>query len=126
MELFKEMGPRSILVEYRGRFVGLVTVKDCLKYQFKVEHHEAAHHDSTLDERQQKLYDIMSRIADWLADKINSMSGGRIKLGGGRNSILLESDTQDPRDRLSPIRVSHDILDGTEDEDITGVELQDR
>lgn len=126
MELFKKMGPRSILVEYRGRLVGLVTVKDCLKYQFKVEAHEAAHHDSSLDERQQKLYEMMARTADWLADKVLSITGGRIKLGGGRNSITLESDTQDPRDHLSPIRVSHEILDGTEDEDITGVELQDR
>ena len=126
MELFKKMGPRSILVEYRGRLVGLVTVKDCLKYQFKVEAHEAAHHDSTLDERQQKLYDLMSRTADWLADKVMSITGGRIKLGGGTHAIVLESDTQDPRDHLSPIRVAHDILDGTEDEDISGVELQDR
>ena len=68
----------------------------------------------------------MSQIADWLADKVMSITGGRIKLGGGRNSISLESDTQDPRDHLLPIRVSHDILDGTEDEDIAGVELQDR
>jgi chloride channel 3/4/5 len=37
MELFKKMGPRVILIEYRGRLTGLVTVKDCLKYQFKVE-----------------------------------------------------------------------------------------
>ena len=32
MELFKKMGPRVILVEHRGRLVGLVTVKDCLKW----------------------------------------------------------------------------------------------
>ena len=37
MEIFKRMGPRVILIEYRGRLTGLVTVKDCLKYQFKVE-----------------------------------------------------------------------------------------
>ncbi|CBX94115.1 hypothetical protein IAQ61_003985 [Plenodomus lingam] len=37
MELFKKMGPRVILIEYRGRLTGLVTVKDCLKYQLKVE-----------------------------------------------------------------------------------------
>jgi chloride channel 3/4/5 len=43
MELFKKMGPRVILVEYRGRLTGLVTVKDCLKYQFKVEAQENAH-----------------------------------------------------------------------------------
>lgn len=42
MEIFKKMGPRVILVEHRGRLSGLVTVKDCLKYQFKVEHQELA------------------------------------------------------------------------------------
>jgi chloride channel 3/4/5 len=31
-----------ILVEHRGRVTGLVTVKDCLKYQFKVEAEEQA------------------------------------------------------------------------------------
>jgi len=42
MEIFKKMGPRVILVEHRGRLSGLVTVKDCLKYQFKVEAQEHA------------------------------------------------------------------------------------
>lgn len=42
MEIFKKMGPRVILVEHRGRLTGLVTVKDCLKYQFKVEAEENA------------------------------------------------------------------------------------
>lgn len=42
MEIFKKMGPRVILVEHRGRLMGLVTVKDCLKYQFKVEAEEHA------------------------------------------------------------------------------------
>ncbi|PGH26869.1 hypothetical protein AJ80_01451 [Polytolypa hystricis UAMH7299] len=40
MEIFKKMGPRVILVEHRGKLSGLVTVKDCLKYQFKVEAQE--------------------------------------------------------------------------------------
>ncbi|CAD6499119.1 BgTH12-04771 [Blumeria graminis f. sp. triticale] len=37
MELFRKIGPRVILIEYYGKLVGLVTVKDCLKYQFKAE-----------------------------------------------------------------------------------------
>ena len=125
MELFKKMGPRAILVEYRGRVVGLVTVKDCLKYQFKVEAHEASHGDPTLDERHQKLWDLMNRVGDWVADRVLNCTGGRIKLGG-RATMLGQSDTQDPRDRLTPIRPSrHDILDGTEEEE-AGLELQDR
>lgn len=127
MELFKKMGPRVILVDYRGRLAGLVTVKDCLKFQFKVEADESTRDDSTLDERQERLWDIMSRAADWVADQVMSISGGRVKLGGsGRSPGLLQSETLDPRrDEPSAIRASHQILDGTEDED-PGVELQER
>lgn len=42
IEMFKKIGPRVILVEHRGRLTGLVTVKDCLKYQFKAEAEEQA------------------------------------------------------------------------------------
>jgi len=127
MELFKKMGPRVILVDYRGRLAGLVTVKDCLKFQFKVEAHETTRDDSTLDARQEKLWDIINRAADWIADKVMSISGGRVKLSGApRGPGLLQSDPLDPRDRLSPIRaLQHDILDGTEDEDHS-IELQNR
>lgn len=126
MELFKKMGPRVILIDYRGRLAGLVTVKDCLKYQFKVEAHESARDESAQDERQERLWGMINVAADWLADTVLSISGGRVKLGGGRGSAFLESDTMDPRDHLAPIRASaqHDILEGTEDD--AGVELQDR
>ena len=127
MELFKKMGPRVILVEYRGRLAGLVTVKDCLKYQFKVEAQETSTHDPSLDVRQERLWGLINRAADWLADKVLSVSGGRIKLGGGRGSGFVQLGMGDPRDQLSPIVVSsrHDILEGTEDVD-SGVELQAR
>ena len=127
MELFKKMGPRVILVDYRGRLAGLVTVKDCLKFQFKVEAHDTTRDASMLDERQERLWGIMNRVADWIADNVNGLSGGRIKLGGsGRSPSILEAHTADPRDHLSPIPASHHaILDGTEDED-NGVELQNR
>ncbi len=127
MELFKKMGPRVILVEYRGRLAGLVTVKDCLKYQFRVEAQGSPRDDPVLDERQEKLWDIMNQVADWLADRVNNISGGRVKLGGGRGPGLMVADTADPRDHLTPIQPSsrHGILDGTEDDD-AGVELRDR
>ncbi|KAL8731636.1 MAG: hypothetical protein Q9166_003324 [cf. Caloplaca sp. 2 TL-2023] len=127
MELFKKMGPRVILVEYRGRLAGLVTVKDCLKYQFKVEAQETSAHDPALEIRQEKLWGVINRAADWLADKVLNVSGGRIKLGGGRASAFLETRTEDPRDQFSPILASsrHDILEGTEDI-AHGVELQSR
>ena len=49
MEVFKKMGPRVILIDYRGRLAGLVTVKDCLKYQFKVEAQETGREQAALE-----------------------------------------------------------------------------
>ena len=131
MELFKKMGPRVILVEYRGRLAGLVTVKDCLKFQFKVEAQETGsspHDHSVLNERQEMLWQIIHRTADWVADKVLSVSGGRIKLAAssGRGAGALHSDEIDPRDHLQPIEGSEGaILDGNEDDDDGLVDGQD-
>ena len=65
MELFKKMGPRVILVEHRGQLTGLVTVKDCLKYQFKVEASENPRDDSALLEAQDRLWKFLKRSASW-------------------------------------------------------------
>lgn len=131
MELFKKMGPRVILVEYRGRLAGLVTVKDCLKFQFKVEAQDTSHDNSLLNERQERLWQLIHRCADWVADRVLSVSGGRIHLGAGsgRGAGALHSDEFDPRDRLQPIQGSNGaILDGNEDalaDGEDGVELRD-
>ncbi|KAJ4379804.1 glycerol ethanol, ferric requiring protein [Didymella sp. IMI 355093] len=64
MELFKKMGPRAILIEYRGRLTGLVTVKDCLKYQFKVEAQgHGGHAGIGEDERMEGLFNSIKRVA---------------------------------------------------------------
>ncbi|KAF3003792.1 glycerol ethanol, ferric requiring protein [Curvularia kusanoi] len=65
MELFKKMGPRAILIEYRGRLTGLVTVKDCLKYQFQVEAAGHGGHGSGIgeDDRMEGLYQFVRRVA---------------------------------------------------------------
>lgn len=128
MELFKKMGPRVIIVEYRGRLTGLVTVKDCLKFQFKVEAQDTAHDGLRHDIRQEKLWNMIKISAKWVAEKIGRLSGGKIQLKGtNRGPGLLASEAMDPRDQLSPIRASSDyaILDGTEDDD-GAVELQGR
>jgi len=82
MELFKKMGPRVILVEHHGRLMGLVTVKDCLKYQFKAEAgHEASPRDNGYAVQQERLWSIMQRVAVWVAGRVERWSGGRVKLG---------------------------------------------
>ena len=81
MEVFKKMGPRVILVEYRGKLTGLVTVKDCLKYQFVAEAHDNPREDSRLAGQQERLWGLIKIAATWVARKITSASKGRIKLG---------------------------------------------
>jgi chloride channel 3/4/5 len=88
MELFKKMGPRVILIEYRGRLTGLVTVKDCLKYQFKVEAQEHPQSVGGHDERQEKLWGVIRTAAGWVDGGLSSL---RRKLGMGGQALRLES-----------------------------------
>ncbi len=146
MELFKKMGPRVILVEHRGRLVGLVTVKDCLKYQFKVEAQDGAQGiggnggvrdgTGTGERQQERLREGMRGLGKWLADRLSFLSPGRLRLSPRRQgaSSLASMDRNgwldERREERSPLRAAddghdRDILDGTEDVD-TGVELDDR
>ncbi|KAL2260754.1 hypothetical protein VTK26DRAFT_5146 [Humicola hyalothermophila] len=118
MELFRKIGPRVILIEHRGRLAGLVTVKDCLKYQFKAEaatEHEQHHHQLGAgagedahqrrrrleEEGQERVWEAMKAAAGWVSDAVGRVSGGRIRLsdswdghrnghggGGGGGGIL--------------------------------------
>ncbi|KAF2497024.1 putative voltage-gated chloride channel [Lophium mytilinum] len=82
MELFKKMGPRVILIEYRGRLTGLVTVKDCLKYQFKVEAQENPRDDRTLNEGQERVWSVMHQVAVWFDVRLNELRR-RLGIGSG-------------------------------------------
>jgi chloride channel 3/4/5 len=115
MELFKKMGPRVILIEYRGRLTGLVTVKDCLKYQFKVEAHENPQAARSLDERQEKVWSLLKTAADWVDGVFGKF---RSRLGVGHGVRL-----------TSPVITRHSEVDrdGSRDsEDDAPVELEDR
>lgn len=117
MELFRKIGPRVILVEYRGKLVGLLTVKDCLKYQFKVEASENPRDDRTLVESQERLWGVLKKGATWVSDQVSHVSRGKIRLGGDRNGRPLPSHPlSNPADQM---------MDGTEDLP-DEVELEDR
>lgn len=95
MEFFKKLGPRVILVEHRGRLTGLVTVKDCLKYQFHVEAHENPRDDSDQQKTQEKLWEYIKIAAVWTGSKMSWASGkvglgragGRLRLSGEYNHL---------------------------------------
>lgn len=86
MELFKKLGPRVILVEHRGRLTGLVTVKDCLKYQFQAEAHENPRDDVGVRSGQERLWGVIRLSAAWVSEKVGRWSGGRLRLGEERGA----------------------------------------
>ncbi|KAI0387370.1 chloride channel protein [Hypomontagnella monticulosa] len=114
MEVFRKIGPRVILIEHHGRLEGLVTVKDCLKYQFKAEAAENPRDDHDFAEVQEKIWDFMKQVAGWVSGKVESASGGRIRLGGGAD------------ERAALARGNGQIMDGDEVVDDDGVELESR
>lgn len=116
MELFKKMGPRVILIEYRGRLTGLVTVKDCLKYQFKVESHENPQNTGSLDERQERVWQAIRGSAGW----VDSLFGKLSSKMRGRQPVRLMSPvlTRERESEREQWRLS--------EEDDAEVELEDR
>lgn len=119
MELFKKMGPRVILVEYRGRLSGLITVKDCLKYQFKVEAQENPRDESAMEERGEKLWTAIRGVAEFIG----------VKIGLGKGKVRLSESHTMGAAGLSPrVPQGHSEREraGQEDRDDQGLELQDR
>jgi chloride channel 3/4/5 len=113
MELFRKIGPRVILIEYHGQLTGLVTVKDCLRYQFKVEAAENPKDDHRINEGQEQLWNLLRRAGNWVSGKVSRYSGGRIRLSS------LDEDR--------PLaRGGGQILDGDEEVGDEGVELESR
>ena len=109
MEMFKKIGPRVILVERRGQLVGLVTVKDCLKFQFRGEGIHSFPQRREADDRQrhesggddgiygvpgiqsdEKLWHLIERTAQWIVNRVdslkNAITGGRVGIGGNWRS----------------------------------------
>ncbi|KAI0466820.1 voltage gated chloride channel [Xylaria cf. heliscus] len=116
MDMFRKIGPRVILIEHHGKLTGLVTVKDCLKYQFKVEAAENPREEREMAKGHEKLYQVIENIAGWFSGKVADVSGGRIRLGTGgeETNALLRGG--------NPL-----IMDGDEDVgDVDGVELENR
>lgn len=122
LELFKKMGPRVILVEHHGRLEGLITVKDCLKYQIRFEALEHGSHGSppagSSEQRQEYIWNIFAGIGVWFADKLNGLSRGRLKLSpraantGGRGWSRLPGEGDRP---AHDYENENEILDGTEE-----------
>ncbi|KIW21189.1 hypothetical protein PV08_01769 [Exophiala spinifera] len=120
MELFKKMGPRVILVDHHGRLEGLVTVKDCLKYQFKVEaqEHASAMRDDQQNGPNERFADVLATVYDYVVDRINNLSRGKLRLSPLTETGWTRVSGRDERhDYVNDYRNEQAILDGTEDDD---------
>ena len=134
MELFKKMGPRVILVEHHGQVDGLVTVKDCLKYQFKAEalEHAAQHDEVSGSGQQEKLWTAVQGIGIWFADRLNNLSRGRLKLSPRTTNGWARAPDPRRTGHADDYTNEREILDGTEtefiveDDDDNGVEMDVR
>jgi chloride channel 3/4/5 len=120
MELFKKLGPRVILVEHRGKLMGLVTVKDCLKFQFTVDaNSENPAEDPGVAERQERLWGVLSLVGEWVRGKVVRWSGGRVTLGEERSLASERRDgeqEQESRNLTGARRRSEHELDGRADD----------
>ena len=124
MELFKKMGPRVILIEYRGRLTGLVTIKDCLKYQFKVEAGHAGGGGSADEAGMERVFGVLKHVAGWVDGWFGKMG---MRVGG---DVRLRSPVRDERREREREgrRAEEDTFDVGEDEDDgvgRGMELED-
>lgn len=95
MDMFRKIGPRVILIEHHGRLTGLVTVKDCLKYQFKIEAEANPRAEHEMARGHEKLWGFIQAGAGWFSDRVADVSGGRIRLGGREESSPLLSAGRD-------------------------------
>ena len=102
------------IIDGREAVQFLVTVKDCLKYQFKVEAAENPRDDHRINEGQEQLWTLMRRASHWVSAHVSRLSGGKIRLS-------------DQHDRPRPaLPRGGSILEGTEDGVDAGVELESR
>ncbi|GAA6022759.1 hypothetical protein JCM10207_000406, partial [Rhodosporidiobolus poonsookiae] len=115
MQLFRRMGPRVILVERFGQLVGLVSVKDCLKYTLAHEHgHDSSHAHASADpsapgagdELEATLEELRlwgKDVKRWVVEKVTGRgvpaSPDTYRLVGGQFSTE-ESEEETPRVRV--------------------------
>ncbi|CAO3598328.1 unnamed protein product [Absidia cylindrospora] len=67
MDMFKQLGPRVILLEHRGKLVGLVTVKDVLKYIVHMENSQSPYHEPDSQ--------VLGGIMEWVSQRSARFSG---------------------------------------------------
>ncbi|KAF8461409.1 chloride channel [Kalaharituber pfeilii] len=97
MEIFKKLGPRVVLVEYRGKLCGCVTIKDCLAYQAKAENRENKGVEEyiygiKIEEGQERLWEWIVWCVEWVGWRLGVRRGPP---SSRESSIIMFSDEED-------------------------------
>ncbi|GAA5897340.1 chloride channel protein [Sporobolomyces salmoneus] len=120
MQLFRRMGPRVILIERFGLLVGLVSVKDCLKYTLAHEHSSSASSglgdNGGAEELEATLNELRLWVKDvkrWIAEKITgreSLSSPVISRMGSYVGVVALDDSGE-EDRARRWTAGEDVVD---------------
>lgn len=62
VEIFAKVGPRLIYVQNQGKLQGLVTRKDILRFQFKVEHRLSPKNTTAAEEVDKKVWELLQSV----------------------------------------------------------------
>ncbi|EGG08787.1 uncharacterized protein MELLADRAFT_34739, partial [Melampsora larici-populina 98AG31] len=73
MSLFKKMGPKTILIESGGNLVGLVTLKDVLRFEYESQHSHF-NHSSGFDNRNEGLEEVLNDTKSLVWDVFNGIT----------------------------------------------------
>jgi len=94
-----------------------------LKYQFKVEAEENPRDEGTMNERQEKLWGWIRIAGKWVAEKVEGLSKGRIRMGNGPVRLSSSDGSERPSNEAS---LTSGRVSGDDRSPDAGVELQDR
>lgn len=114
MELFKKVGPRVILVEYHGKLTGLVTVKDCLKFQFAHQAADAGHGHGQTEEDvwvrgwEERIWGWLVRGAEMVVAVVERVSGGRVVLGHAADTVSAGAGARRPGEAVRASGLAED------------------
>ncbi|KAH8926900.1 hypothetical protein BT69DRAFT_1214570 [Atractiella rhizophila] len=102
MQLFRQMGPRVILVEQYGKLVGLITIKDILKHIDHLESTEADHVSTPNDD----LEATLDELVEWLKEVRDGLVRWATAGRADRQPVRLRKDDEEEGDLLFDRRYS--------------------
>ncbi|KAF9366123.1 glycerol ethanol, ferric requiring protein [Mortierella sp. NVP85] len=101
MEFFKRMGPRVILIEHQGKLVGLITIKDLLKYITRTEALDDEEGELEVNRQPTGRHRRRHGESEWSSGQWRSSTGNHPTSGSGQQRRGRSVDDEDSEDETS-------------------------